>query len=204
MEVHGIKYSTVSVVSNANKDCDVVLADGTVFSNAITYDHSATTIITAIDPAFGPSEGGTEITLTGTNMGSFMDVEIDGVACAVDSGTQTSTEAKCMTGTRASAPESGNSMKITSDGSKVHIATDIFLYVDRWSDESTWGGESIPREGDSVYVPVGMTLLVDSSTPVLDTVIVEGKIIFADEQDMTFDAHYFIIREGEFQAGTED
>ena len=45
-----------------------------------------------------------------------------------------------MTGTRASAPESGNSMKVTSDGSKVHIATKDFLYVDRWSAESTWGG----------------------------------------------------------------
>ena len=32
----------------------------------------------------------------------------------------------------------------------------------------------------------------------------EGKIIFSDEKDMTFDAHYFIIREGEFQVGTED
>ena len=52
----------------------------------------------------------------------------------------------------------------------------------------------MPREGDSVYVPVGMTLLVDDSTPILDTVIVEGKIIFADEKHMTFDAHYFIIR----------
>ena len=47
-----------------------------------------------------------------------------------------------------------------------------------------------------MYVPKGMTLLVDESTPVLDSVIVEGKIQFADENDMTFDAHYFIINEG--------
>lgn len=47
-----------------------------------------------------------------------------------------------------------------------------------------------------MYVPKGMTLLVDESTPVLDSVIVEGKIQFADEKDMTFDAHYFIINEG--------
>lgn len=87
-------------------------------------------------------------------------------------------------------------MVVTSDGSKVHISVDPFLYINRWTDESTWGGEAVPREGDSVYVPVGMTLLVDDSTPILDTVIVEGKIVYADEKDMTFDAHYFIIRGG--------
>ena len=47
-----------------------------------------------------------------------------------------------------------------------------------------------------MYVPLGMTLLVDMSTPILDTVIVEGKMKFADEADMTFDAHYFVINKG--------
>jgi len=30
-----------------------------------------------------------------------------------------------------------------------------YLYIDRWSDPVTWGGEIPPREGDSVYVPAG-------------------------------------------------
>lgn len=56
-----------------------------------------------------------------------------------------------------------------------------------------------------MYVPKGMTLLVDvASTPLLDTIIVEGKIKFADEQDMTLDARYFLVIGGEFEAGTED
>lgn len=41
-----------------------------------------------------------------------------------------------------------------------------------------------------------MTLLVDQSTAILDTVIVEGKIKFEDGQDKTFDAHYFVINNG--------
>ena len=49
-----------------------------------------------------------------------------------------------------------------------------------------------------------MTLLVDQSSPKLDSILVEGKIIFADEGDYTIDAHHFIINEGEFQAGTEE
>lgn len=48
-----------------------------------------------------------------------------------------------------------------------------------------------------------MTLLVDISTPLLDTVIVEGKIQFQDTQDLTFDARYFVINGGQFEAGTQ-
>jgi hypothetical protein len=74
--------------------------------------------------------------------------------------------------------------------------------MDRWSSSATWGGEVPPREGDTVYVPPGMTLLVDQSTPYLNTIIVEGgKIVFSDEADMTVDANYFILIGGEFRAG---
>lgn len=74
--------------------------------------------------------------------------------------------------------------------------------MDRWSDQATWGGEVPPREGDTVYVPPGMTLLVDQSTPFLNTIIVEGgKIVFSDEVDITVDAKYFILIGGEFRAG---
>ena len=44
-------------------------------------------------------------------------------------------------------------MILTSDGNNVHLNKEPFLYIDKWTDEATWGGEAIPREGDSVYVP---------------------------------------------------
>lgn len=111
----------------------------------------------------------------------------------------------CTTGIRLEPPSEGSSFVVTSDSNKV-LLQDIppFEYVDRWSDTETWGGEAVPRDGDTVYVPKGMTLLVDQSTAILNAVIVEGgKIKFADEQDMTFDAHYFVINSGSFEAGTE-
>jgi hypothetical protein len=84
-----------------------------------------------------------------------------------------------------------------NDGNPAILACSPFLYIDRWSAQSTWGGEAIPREGDSVYVPTGMTLLVDMSTPKLFSVIVDGgSIIFSDERDMTFDASYFLLNGG--------
>ena len=69
--------------------------------------------------------------------------------------------------------------------------------MDRWSSSATWGGEVPPRDGDTVYVPAGMTLLVDQSTPLLNSIIVEGgTVVFSDETDMTLDANYFIFIKG--------
>lgn len=54
------------------------------------------------------------------------------------------------------------------------------MYAYRWSDTVTWGGDLAPIDGDTVYVPKGMVLLVDQSTPILYLLLVEGTIIFAD------------------------
>jgi len=47
-----------------------------------------------------------------------------------------------------------------------------FTYVSRWSDINTWGGDLPPTDGDSVYVPPGMVLYVDQSTPNLQAIVV--------------------------------
>jgi hypothetical protein len=82
--------------------------------------------------------------------------------------------------------------------------------VSAWSDPDTWGGEFIPIEGESVYVPTGLHLLVDvDSTPILNAVVVEGSLIFpsvdSDETHLrTFDAHYVYVSGGYLEVGTED
>lgn len=84
----GIIYSTASVTNGVNKQCNVVIKAPTTditISNAVTYSHSATSIITAISPAFGSSAGGDTITITGTNFGSSITVTIDGVNCPISS-----------------------------------------------------------------------------------------------------------------------
>jgi hypothetical protein len=54
----------------------------------------------------------------------------------------------------------------------------------------TWGGEAPPRPGDTVYIPSTTTLIVDQSSPVyLNTIIIEGNIVFADiDTPITLDA----------------
>jgi hypothetical protein len=173
----------------------------TASSATIQYSAASTSTISAITPVFGPSIGGTVISVAGTNFGSSVTITIDGISCSIIN--KTSTLVYCSTGVRAKPPAGGNSFLMVNDGNPAILACSPFLYIDRWSSQSTWGGEALPRAGDSVYVPTGMTLLVDVSTPKLFTVIVDGgSIIFADEKDMTFDASYFLLNGGEFRAGT--
>lgn len=67
----------------------------------------------------------------------------------------------------------------------------------RWSDIRTWGTDLPPVEGDLIYVPKGMTLLVDQTTPRLDGIIVEeGKLIFADEAPMEIHTNFITVNGG--------
>jgi hypothetical protein len=173
------------------------------FTGGVTYSDSVTAVISDINPPFGSSSGGTTVTLTGTGFVAPSSVMIDGVDCVVQS--EDSTSITCKTQLRAEPPAEGNSFIVKTNGDNlVHVTASPYLYIDRWSDARTWGGDASPIEGDSIYVPKGMTLLVDESTPLLGSVIVEGKIKFADEADMTFDCHHFLVMNGEFEAGTED
>ena len=57
-------------------------------------------------------------------------------------------------------------------GPSIAILLDTFLYVLKWSDSRSWGVDSFPIANDLVYVPLGLTLLVDVSTPILNGIAV--------------------------------
>ena len=55
----------------------------------------------------------------------------------------------------------------------------MFTYANFWSNDKTWGGEFAPMEGETVYIPAGLNLVIDvDRTPILNTVLVEGAMIF--------------------------
>ena len=63
-------------------------------------------------------------------------------------------------------------------------------------------------EGESVYVPSGLHLVVDIDTsPILAAVLVEGSLIFPPNSDpnhvRSFDATYIMVRNGYMEVGTE-
>jgi hypothetical protein len=78
------------------------------------------------------------------------------------------------------------------------------MYVLKWSDDRTWGIDLPPVKDDIVFVPAGMTLLVDQSTPKLAGIAVQnGTIIFANNTDITVNTGFITVVGGQFIAGTE-
>lgn len=179
-------------------------------SGSITYSATLTPLLEAISPRFGTVVGGEVVTFTGVNFSSdpsTYTVLIDNRICTVLSANSTSFS--CLTSKRPGIFEVPTlDIKISGMGS---VATQglVFRYVNYWSDPITWGGEFAPIEGDMVYVPPGLHLLVDvDSTPVLSAVVVEGSLIFPSDPDpnhlRTFDAHYVLVEGGYLEIGTEE
>lgn len=163
-----------------------------------------TPVVDTVSPNNGTIYGGTTITITGSylNIGTPV-VLIDSIPCVVSAPSITATSFTCVTGQRLNMP-SVNTFDVILGPHKA-IINDKFEYVMRWSDIRTWGTDLPPVEGDLVYVPQGMTLLVDQDTPILAGIVVEnGKLIFADEKDMTISTYLITLNGGEFRAGTED
>ena len=205
LEVLGYRFKSISGFNTASHSCNVeIMSAGITMdpiqNNIVTYKASETPSVTSISPNMGTTAGGTSITITGTNFNSDSTVTIDGVNCPTDS--VSATQIICTTSARPTFTESTFVVNSATVGDASNDGN-FFFYVDRWSDENTWGGESLPRAGDSVFVPKGQVLLVDVSTPILFTVIVEGVLIFEDV-DLTFDAWFILVKDGQFIAGTEE
>lgn len=149
------------------------------------------------------------LTFTGNNFVEKIEdykVLIDGVTCEVLSAT--STEFTCKTGLRPKHVPSTMSVSIIGRGT-IPLKGLQFVYTNLWTDEDTWGGEFPPEDGETVYVPPGLNLLVDIvKSPKLYAVIVEGSIIFSPDKDpnhhRTFDASYIFVKNGTMQVGTEE
>ena len=54
-----------------------------------------------------------------------------------------------------------------------------YHYVDVWSSIYTWGGSIAgqPVDGDFVVINEGQTVLLDTDTPVLKMLLIQGKIV---------------------------
>jgi hypothetical protein len=184
---------------------DVIYQDGYnnyTITGGIEYRSDRTPIVQTVTPRYGTILGGYNITINGSNLGfGAPNVLIDGIQCVtVDYG---STFIKCTVGGRPNLPTS-NTFNV-SIGSNIAIINNGFLYVLRWSDSYTWGVDLPPVDGDLVYVPQGMTLLIDKNTPVLAGIAVQnGTIIFSDDADLVVQAGFITVVGGRFLAGTEN
>lgn len=187
-----------------------LVKDGVVTDlNDVTYKGSLTPSLDAVNPRFGTVKGGTDVTFSGKQFSSNTadyKIMLDGILCPIKSATTTSVT--CTTDKRPGLPATKTHIYIKGQGYTSNQER-TFTYVNFWSHTETWGGEYAPVDGESVYVPEGLNLLVDIETsPKLNLVIVEGELIFAPETDpthmRTFDASYIFMNKGKMQVGTED
>nr|XP_039260770.1 fibrocystin-L-like [Styela clava] len=194
--------------TDSDKVCDIsATVDGQSATGASLYTFATdkTPRVTAVSPTRGGTQGGTNITITGTLFDSDpskVDVTIGGVSCTVTSSS--STEIKCTTNAR------GKSLKaiveVTISGKGKALNNDVeFYYVDVWSSKWTWGGQDPPVAGDFVVVPSGQTLVMDVDTPVLKMLLIMGGVVIFDEKDIHVQTENILITDGGvLQIGTEE
>ena len=206
LEVSGRLYTNIENLDINSHKCNVKVSvmgvdSGVDLVEIVEYKQSLTPEVDLISPRMGTTGGGTEITVTGKNFQTDSVVTIDGIDCPInDDKSELPTKLVCTTGARPKFTPSTfvvSSAIIGNANTKEHV----FLYIDRWSSEETWGGEAPPREGDSVYIPHGQVLLVDISPPKLYLILVEGTLIFKDMPELDLHAWFIMNREGRIEAG---
>jgi len=77
-----------------------------------------------------------------------------------------------------------------------------------WCDVSSWVDTlgRVPIEGDDVVVESGWNMYLDCDTPILNTLEINGRLTFRDDDnlDLTLNSKRIWVRSGELLIGTED
>jgi hypothetical protein len=129
-------------------------------------------------------------------------VTIGGVPCTVQS--INSTSIICTTG-RASQTNLDASVDVFINGSGYAFSLFQFQYLDLWSSQWTWGGDSPPEAGTIVSIDSGVIVFLDITPPMLKAIVVDNAtLIFDDSQDIDLNVEYIVIVNGGLlQVGTE-
>ena len=201
------------IVPPANSDmqqltCDIIIESSGMSVNitdGYQYNLNLTPFVDSINRTRGGTEGGSPIMITGQGFTGTANITIAGSVC--DIVEQTATIIVCVTnrsGRTIRAP-----VMVRIDGKGFAISNVTFWYVDLWSSPFTWGGGPLPQEGDFVVIPRGQTLLLDTHTPILSYLLIQGgELIFDPEKgDNEVSLHTqggLITSGGRLEIGTEE
>ncbi|XP_056597030.1 fibrocystin-L-like [Triplophysa dalaica] len=196
--------------NNGNKTeqvCMVYVMNGNDTVNitaGYTYRSSLTPVITDVTPRRGGTAGGTRLTITGSGFSSNtseVTVTIAGSVCDVQSANET--QIICVTNDQPKSQETKVRVLIGNRGIARMDRADFF-YIDVWSSPYTWGGLSPPEKGTFAVITAGQTILLDTSTPVLKMLLIQGGRLIFDEADIELQAENILITDGgALQIGTE-
>ncbi|KAM3858592.1 fibrocystin-L-like [Diretmus argenteus] len=178
--------------------------DAVNISNGFTYKSQLTPVVTEVSPRRGGTAGGTRLTITGSGFSTNsneVNVTIAGSVCDVQSANDT--RIICVTNAQRRSQETKVRVSIGDRGIAKMDNADFF-YVDVWSSRFTWGGQSPPERGTFAVITKGQTILLDTSTPVLKMLLIQGGTLVFDEADIELQAENILITDGgRLQIGQE-
>ena len=193
------------ITSNSSQLCNVSVHSNSVISvlnSSISLDASYNGVIDMFTPTFGGTGGRTFLSINGFGFGNVIgEVIIGSSNCSISSWNDSLIT--CITGTHRTDREASVSVNIPNVGVATHSNL-FYSYIDRWSSNFTWGGSNPPIQGETVYIPKSFVVLLDVSPPQLNLILIEGELIFEDEQDINLTARYIVINGGKLQIGTQD
>ncbi|XP_036949440.1 PKHD1 like 1, tandem duplicate 1 isoform X2 [Acanthopagrus latus] len=193
--------------SQSDVSCVVAVVnrlDAVNISNGFTYRSQLTPVITEVSPRRGGTAGGTRLTITGSGFSTNMNevsVTIAGSVCDVQS--TNNTHIICVTNSQRQSQETKVRVSI-GDGGIAKMDNADFFYIDVWSSRFTWGGLSPPEKGSFAVITKGQTILLDTNTPVLKMLLIQGGTLVFDEADIELQAENILIVDGgRLQIGQE-
>ncbi|XP_053372863.1 fibrocystin-L-like [Mercenaria mercenaria] len=204
------QLSLNSISPTVAQTCDVAITlNGLTktLAGSYTYDAALTPTVSDVTPTRGGTGGGTTLTITGSGFGSVVgdvNVMIDDVECVVSTATET--EVVCVTGPHLGSVDTKVEVQVSGNGiaNEVSAGDADFSYIDVWSSLYTWGGVSLPQEGEFIIIPSGMTLLLDTDTAILSFLLIQGGKLIFDEKDVELQAKIIMVTDGGLlQVGTE-
>uniref|UniRef100_A0A8D3DR72 PKHD1 like 1, tandem duplicate 2 n=1 Tax=Scophthalmus maximus TaxID=52904 RepID=A0A8D3DR72_SCOMX len=165
-----------------NSDCAVAVAnrlDAANVSSGFTYNSQLTPVIAEVSPRRGGTAGGTRLTIAGSGFSTNMNevnVTIAGSVCDVQS--TNNTHIVCVTNAQSQSQET----KV-----RVSMGTEASF---------TWAGLPPPEKGSFAIITRGQTILLDTSTPVLKMLLIQGGTLVFDEADIELQAENILITDG--------
>ena len=70
-----------------------------------------------------------------------------------------------------------------------------------WSNKATWPNNRLPIEGDTIHIEPGWNVVLDIDTPILDKLIINGRLSFLNDTDLHVHVKHIFIRAGELVIG---
>ncbi|XP_043073568.1 PKHD1 like 1, tandem duplicate 1 [Puntigrus tetrazona] len=193
--------------TEAERACTVIVMNGgdaVNLTNSYTYRSSLTPVITSVTPRRGGTAGGTTLTITGSGFSSNVNevsVTIAGSVCDVQSASES--QIICVTNAQSRSQDTQVRVQLGNRGI-ARMDNASFFYIDVWSSPYTWGGLPPPEEGMFAVITAGQTILLDTSTPVLKMLLIQGGRLIFDEADIELQAENILITDGgALQIGTE-